>query len=712
MAVRLGVDVGGTFTKAVAVDAATGELVARAVVPTTHAGERGIADGVVRSIQLVQGEVAGRDLGPILLVGHSTSLAVNALLEGDLPIVGIIGIGHAPDLGAARKRTEIRELPLAPGRVLVPRYRFLDATNGLQPAAIEQALDQLVAEGARAIAVSEAFSVDDPSGEVAVLAAARARGLDACGGHELTGLLGLELRTVSAALNAAILPRARVTADVVAAGLRDAGIDAPLVILRGDGGATDIAGFAAAPLRSLFSGPAASVAGALHELAMADGAVVEVGGTSSNISLIQGGRPRLAYVRIGGHATALRSIDVWVAGVAGGSLARMRGRRIAAVGPRSAHIAGMPYASFAPPEAFASGAAVLIAPRPGDAPDHLAVDTPAGRFALTVTDAANALDRVPAGAAAAGSTESAARAFALAGATLGVDGRRLAEEFLAAAAADLHGTLRAAAKAAGVDLRRAPILGVGGGAGALVPAVAAAARAEWSLAPHADVLSSLGAAGSLIQAQVERSAEGLGAADLAAMVREAEAQAIASGAAPASVETRTEADADRGSIRAIATGNLPLQSGLHATSALLSDAERLARAIAYLRVAPGGVTALATIGPYAAFGAPERRDGSRSWALVDARGGLAHQGEARRLMIGTVTPESTDATLGQIRRMERHVGPASVAPPVMVVAGRHVVDCSALTTTAAVTAAVRSELERAAHDGEGVTLVAIEREGG
>ena len=51
----------------------------------------------------------------------------------------------------------------------------------------------------------------------------------------------------------------------------------------------------------------AAVAGALHELAVADGAVVEVGGTSSNISLIQSGRPRLAYVRIGERATALLS---------------------------------------------------------------------------------------------------------------------------------------------------------------------------------------------------------------------------------------------------------------------------------------------------------------------------------------------------------------------------------------------------------------------
>jgi len=714
VAVRLGVDVGGTFTKAVAVDAEGGALVARAVVPTTHGAERGIADGVVRSIQLVKADLDERRLGPILLVGHSTSLAVNALLEGDLPTVGVIGIGRAPDVGAARKRTEIRELPLAPGRVLVPRYRFLDATAGLTDEAVGAALDALVAEGAEAIAVSEAFAVDDPAGERQVLAAAARRGLPACAGHELTGLLGLELRTVSAALNAAILPRAEATAKVVADGLRDAGIDAPLVILRGDGGATDLAGFASAPLRSLFSGPAASVAGALHELAVAEGAVVEVGGTSSNISLIQGGRPRLAYVRIGERATALRSVDVWVAGVAGGSLARVRGRRIIAVGPRSAHIAGLPYTSYVDPATFAEGAAVLIAPRPGDAPDHLALDTPSGRFALTVTDAANAVGRAVPGSPAQGSMEAASRAFELAGQTLGLDGRRLASDFLALAATDLLATLRSAAKSAGVDLRRAPILGVGGGAGALVPAVADAARSSWTLAPHAEVLSSLGAAGTLIQAQVERSAEGLGGDGLAEMMREAEAQAIASGAAPATIETRVENDADRGSTRAIATGSLPLQAGFDRAADLLSPDERRGRAATYLDLPAERLVDIGEVGPYGAFAEPMRRDRRQRWVLVDGRGGLAHLGDALSLIRagGGLATGFSERAVDVVRRAERHVGPASIAPPVVLVAGRRIIDFSSLTTVSAVADGLHRALERADRDGETTALVAIEREGG
>src|SRR5262249_44957419 len=155
-----------------------------------------------------------------------------------------------------------------------------------------------------------------------------------------------------------------------------------------------LAGFAALPLRSLFSGPAASVSGVLHSLPVGDAVILEVGGTSTNVSLVKGGRPRRAYVRIGTHAPCLRSVDVWGAGVAGGSLARIAKRKVAAVGPRSAHIAGLPYASYASPDHLSSGRAVLIAPRQGDTAEHLALDTDAGRFALTTTCAANALGRV------------------------------------------------------------------------------------------------------------------------------------------------------------------------------------------------------------------------------------------------------------------------------------------------------------------------------
>jgi len=404
---------------------------------------------------------------------------------------------------------------------------------------------------------------------------------------------------------------------------------------------------------------------------------------------------------------------VWVAGVAGGSLARLSKNKVVAVGPRSAHIAGLPYASYAAPDALRGGRPVLIAPRAGDTADHLALETDAGRFALTTTCAANALGQVAPDSYADARSEAARIAFEAAAKGLGTDGWKLAEAVLVTAAKELAGTLKAAAQAAGVDLRRVPLIGVGGGAGAMVPAVAAATGQRWETAPHAEVISSIGAAASLIQAVAERSAVGADPALLAAAIAQAEQDAIAAGASPASVETRTEYDEDRRSIRAIATGSLPLQAGMDLDAPDLTDDELRRRAAGYLGLAPDAVDAAGATDHYRAFAGPERK-GERAWALVDRRGALAHAGIVARLLSGTASTLRPDLAPA-VRRYEQHMGPASVAPPVLAVVGRRLIDCSALTGADAVVAAVDAALMAAvaAAGGEPAgerAIVAIERE--
>ncbi len=337
--VRVGVDVGGTFTKAVAVDLATGEIVARSVVPTTHDHDAGPAAGVVHVVSDV-----ARQVGPecVDLVTHSTTQAVNALLEGDTEVVGVLGLGRQPDLKKARARTRLDHVELSPGRRLPVVSEFLDVTGGLEDSDLAAALDRLVAGGATAICVAEAFAPDDGDVERRAVLAALDRGLPACGSSEMTGLYGLELRTVTAALNASILPISVGTAQFVEDGVADAGVRAPVMVMRGDGGAIDADGFRREPARTLYSGPAASVAGVLRFSRIAEGVVVEVGGTSTNVAAIKNGKPALSYVQVASHATALRSLDVRVIGVAGGSMLRARRNKLYGVGPRSAHIAAPP----------------------------------------------------------------------------------------------------------------------------------------------------------------------------------------------------------------------------------------------------------------------------------------------------------------------------------------------------------------------------------
>ena len=150
-------------------------------------------------------------------------------------------------------------------------------------------------------------------------------GLPSCASTDLTGLYGLELRAVTAAINASIMPIALRTARHVEDGVVAAGIDAPVMVMRGDGGATDLDGFKAAPARTLYSGPAASVAGraAVHgrDATASSSRSVAPRRTSPRMKL---GRPSLSYVQVASHATALRAVDVRVIGVAGGSMLRVR----------------------------------------------------------------------------------------------------------------------------------------------------------------------------------------------------------------------------------------------------------------------------------------------------------------------------------------------------------------------------------------------------
>src|SRR4051812_38876599 len=123
----------------------------------------------------------------------------------------------------------------------------------------------------------------------------------------------------------------------------------------------------------MLSGPAASVAGALMYLKVSDGIYFEVGGTSTNIGVIRNGPPTIKYARVGGHDTDVNSLDVRVIGIAGGSMVRVRGHAISDVGPRSAHIAGLPYSAFAAPEDIQTPEPELFRPKDGAPDDYVAI---------------------------------------------------------------------------------------------------------------------------------------------------------------------------------------------------------------------------------------------------------------------------------------------------------------------------------------------------
>ncbi len=373
------------------------------------------------SVEVFRRVLEGSQVAPedVVFLAHSTTQATNALLEGDVAQVGIVAIASGPAAALAAKQSRIDGIELAPGRTLHPGHRFIKG-EALSEAAAAEAVRALQEEGAKVIVATSAFGVDDGSDEEAIRDAATARGLPVTCGHEISKLYGLATRTRTAVINASILPRMIETADMTQQSVREAGIAAPLMIMRGDGGVMDVNEMRRRPAMTMLSGPAASVAGALMHLRISDGIYFEVGGTSTNIGVIRNGRPTVKYARVGGHETYVSSLDVRVLGIAGGSLVRVADGKLVDVGPRSAHIAGLAYSAFADPAVFDGAVVELFRPGPGEAADHVAIRCSDGaRFAITTTCAANALGYARPGMHAFGNPDAARAAIAPLAALLG-----------------------------------------------------------------------------------------------------------------------------------------------------------------------------------------------------------------------------------------------------------------------------------------------------
>ena len=287
-AYRMGIDVGGTHTKAIALDNQTHEIVAKASVKTTHDHPDGVAAGVVASFEkcLKVGNISPDD---VVFIAHSTTQATNALLEGDVASVGVLGMGKGFfENIMAKKQTNIGDVTLTTGKKIhvVSDYQKVPLTKER----VAQSIDGLLSQGAGVIVASKAFGVDDMQEELLVRSACMERGIPCSMASDITKLYGLTIRTRTAAINASILPKMLSTANSTEQSVRNAGIKVPLMIMRGDAGVMDIDEMRKRPVLTMLSGPAASVVGALMYLRASNGIYFEVGGTSVNIGVIKNGR--------------------------------------------------------------------------------------------------------------------------------------------------------------------------------------------------------------------------------------------------------------------------------------------------------------------------------------------------------------------------------------------------------------------------------------
>ncbi|HJU95622.1 MAG TPA: hydantoinase/oxoprolinase family protein [Nitrososphaera sp.] len=554
----MGIDVGGTFTKAVAIEMMTGKIIGKVTIPTTHTSSNGVSTGIVEALKTLIQRYSIQN-SEIELISHSTTQAVNALLEGDTAKVGIIGMGVGLEKSNVIKRTNIKGVKLAPNKYLQTCYRFIDTSKYLDDKEIEQRISELKKEGAQVIVVSEAYSVDDPSNERFVMDRSD---IPATAGHELTGVYGLEIRTLTAAINGGILPKTTTTAKFVESAVRDEKIAAPVLIMKGDGGVTDMSTFRNKPIVTVLSGPAASVAGALLHLRLIDGVFIEVGGTSTNVCAIKDGKPEVRYVTIMQHPTCIRSLDVRVAGVAGGSLVRWSGRKITDVGPRSAHIAGLPYSCFASSEELENGQIITFKPKEGDSIDYIAIESAGGkRFAITNTCAANALGLVPEGDYARANQTSAKLALSILANRLGTTMEQASTTILDISAKKVLDIVEHVIKEYKLKKERVVLIGGGGGASVLVPYIGFKQQLQYKIAEHAEVISSIGVAAAMIHEEAEKTVTNPKLEDISALAEQVKEAALGRGALPESITIQSEYISERSIMRVTAMGNVSLDIG-------------------------------------------------------------------------------------------------------------------------------------------------------
>lgn len=574
--VRIGIDVGGTHTKAVAIDNDTQEIIGKSSVKTTHDSEQGVAQGVVDSFLkcLHEYQIESEE---VVFVAHSTTQATNALLEGDVAKIGIISTAKAGLEGwLAKSQTRLKDIDLGTGRSIAIASRFISQKE-MNEETIGQLIDQLVQEGVEVLVASAAFGVDNLCLEKEIAQIARKKGVQVTLASEMTKLYGLSRRTHTATINASILPKMLETANSTEASVRSSGVDVPLMIMRGDGGLMDVVEMKKRPVLTMLSGPAASVMGALMYLRTSNGIYFEVGGTSTNLGVIKNGRPVIDYSEISGHKTYVNSLDVRVLGVAGGSMVRVDSKGVKDVGPRSAHIAGLEYAVFTPEEEIVEPQLELFSPKKGDPADYVAIKLASGkRITITNSCAANVLGYVSEEDFSHGNVASARKAMQPLADYLHLSVEEVARQILTKAVSKIEPVIRSLAKKYQLEKNQMTLVGVGGGVAALIKYTAERMDLAYKIPENAEVISSIGVALAAVQDVVERIVPSPTKADIQAIKQEVTDMAIESGAMEESVEVHIDIDPQTQKITARASGSTAAQANEIQSAATEAEAREIA----------------------------------------------------------------------------------------------------------------------------------------
>lgn len=557
--VRIGIDVGGTFTDAVVIDNATYKIIAKEKIPTTHHDKQGVAKGIV---QVIESVLTKNNISPddVIFIAHGTTQATNALLEGDVASVGIVGMGKGLEADRAKNETTIGNIELSKGKYLYTNNEFINSDK-LNENNIDEAINRLKEKGAQVIVASESYSVDDNTNEVKVINEANKLGLVATGGYEISQLYGLQARTRTACVNGALIPKMMETANMTESAVKNSGIKKPLMIMRCDGGVMSIDEVRKRPILTMLSGLAAGVAGALMYEKVTDGIFLEAGGTSTDISAIKDGKVMIKNAQVGGRKLYLTSLDVRTLGIAGGSMIVVENNKIVDVGPRSAHIADKEYEVFTDTSKMVNPSIELIAPRSEDAANYAVVKCDNGEsYALTLCGAANILGYVADGDYAKGNVESAKLAWAALAKYCNSTIEEVCKMAMDIAMSKVEAIVKDLINDYNLNPNIIKLVGGGGSASVVVPYLSEKMNIKHKIAENAPYISTIGVSLALVREQIERNVSNPSEEDIRKIRHDVLEVITRAGAAPETVDISIEVDGQKNILRAIATGATELRT--------------------------------------------------------------------------------------------------------------------------------------------------------
>ena len=313
MAILLGVDTGGTYTDAVLMRDEDVVLASAKSLTTRHDLAEGVGSAV--AAVLASSGIAPQDVS---LASLSTTLATNALVEGQGARVALVYIGFAErDLTAQGLQDALAGDP-----VLLTQGGHTH--DGSEAATLNTTgiVDWAKAQDVSAFAIAAQFGTRNPAHEVAARDAVRAAtGKPVTCSHELSAKLGGPKRALTAVLNARLIGLTHRLIGRAERALRDLGIDAPLMVVRGDGALMSADQAQERPIETILSGPAASIVGARWLTSAEHALVSDIGGTTTDIALLENGRPVIDPdgARVGPHRTMVEAVAMRTYGLGGDS---------------------------------------------------------------------------------------------------------------------------------------------------------------------------------------------------------------------------------------------------------------------------------------------------------------------------------------------------------------------------------------------------------